>query len=96
MLGQPLGAAPTGPGPSFAMWDLEHAQGPEGTASFTHSDMEVPYTEGFAWPFEMTGETAGNTPNGRRGSRPQAVSHPLTQRDIAAFMRINPGDEPFL
>ncbi|EXJ93433.1 hypothetical protein A1O1_01825 [Capronia coronata CBS 617.96] len=99
MLGQPMGGGTAGQGPGFSMWDLDHTLGLDGTGTFGDSEMKVPYTGGFAWPTEVTGEpdAAGNrTHTVRRGSRSQPVSHPLTQQDIAAFMRINPGDEPFL
>lgn len=60
------------------------------------SEMEVPYTEGFAWPFQLA-ETADGQHISGQGSQPhQGPHHPLTPQDIAAFMRINPGDEPFL
>ncbi|KAH0841909.1 fungal transcriptional regulatory protein [Fonsecaea pedrosoi] len=64
--------------------------------SLTHSDMEVPYTDGFAWPFQMTAHMANGRHNSTDGSQPQPEHHGLTPQDIAAFMRINPGDEPFL
>ncbi|KAJ4608870.1 Gypsy retrotransposon integrase-like protein 1 [Exophiala dermatitidis] len=98
--GQSMNALSTSQSQShgFAMFDVEPTPGLEGPAPFGQSDMEVPYTGEFAWPFEMTGGAAGNNKNtnARRGSQPQLGTHPLTQQDIAAFMRINPGDEPFL
>ncbi|EXJ91841.1 hypothetical protein A1O3_00391 [Capronia epimyces CBS 606.96] len=97
MLGQSMGGTGTSQAPDFAMWDLEHPQPQEGRGSFGHSsEMEVPYTEGFAWPFEVAGGNADSNRSRRRGSRSQPMGHPLTQQDIAAFMRINPGEEPFL
>ncbi|KIX92514.1 uncharacterized protein Z520_11834 [Fonsecaea multimorphosa CBS 102226] len=64
--------------------------------SLTHSDMEVPYTEGFAWPFQVTAHLGDGRHNSADPSQPQPETHGLTPQDIAAFMRINPGDEPFL
>ena len=56
--------------------------------------MEVPYTEEFAWPFERKGNSPGDEA-GSEFQQPHRI-YPLTKQDIAAFMRINPGDKPFL
>lgn len=70
-------------------------------------DMEVPFSETFAWPFDPTGQmnqAMGGVPAGGSGSgsgsghgQHLGSGTPLTSEDIAAFMmRINPGEEPFL
>jgi hypothetical protein len=66
----------------------------DGQALYNNFQMEVPYTEEFAWPFEPTGKRPGDEAG--REFQQTHRSHPLTQRDIAAFMRINPGDKLFL
>jgi hypothetical protein len=70
-------------------------------------DMEVPFSESFAWPFDPMvpmGQQMNGTPldGGELGTAGSSVRQspngsPLTSEDIAAFMmRINPGEEPFL
>jgi hypothetical protein len=66
----------------------------DGQAFNNSFQMEAPYTEEFAWPFEPTGKRPGYEAD--REFRQPHRSHALTQRDIAAFMRINPADKPFL
>lgn len=91
---QSAGVPGTAPSPYLLRQSFQHGTPPaasETTESYTQSDMEVPYTGEFAWPFQMTGHDTG-----QESHSSQQGSHPLTQEDIAAFMRINPGDEPFL
>jgi hypothetical protein len=68
---------------------------PEPAEQYGPSEMEVPYTEGFAWPFQLSSDTMAEG-SGSSGRRVPAGNLPLTQEDIAAFMKINPGEEPFL
>ncbi|OAP61627.1 hypothetical protein AYL99_03830 [Fonsecaea erecta] len=85
--------------PYLARPSLSHASPPppmDVSESLPHSDMEVPYADGFAWPFQMTAHAGDGRHNSTDPSQPQSESHGLTPQDIAAFMRINPGDEPFL
>ncbi|EXJ76596.1 uncharacterized protein A1O5_01104 [Cladophialophora psammophila CBS 110553] len=85
--------------PSLARPSLSHASPPppvDVPESFLHSDMEVPYTDAFAWPFQVTANVANGHHDSTDTSQPQPEPHGLTPQDIAAFMRINPGDEPFL
>ena len=66
----------------------------------SHEDMEVPFTNAFAWPFDPTAVTAeevhGSTGVPSSSNPYPNANHALTSEDIAAFMRINPGEEPFL
>ncbi|KIW90596.1 uncharacterized protein Z519_08379 [Cladophialophora bantiana CBS 173.52] len=85
--------------PYLARPSLSHASPPppvDVAESFLHSDMEVPYTDAFAWPFQVTANVANGRHDSTDTSQPQPEPHGLTPQDIAAFMRINPGDEPFL
>ena len=88
-----------GNSPYYAPPSFSHVSPPpllEANESFGLSEMEVPYTGGFAWPFEMAGGLADGRQDESNSAQPQSGSHGLTAQDIAAFMRINPGDEPFL
>lgn len=67
----------------------------EGTEQYGSAQMEVPYTQGFAWPFSLEGDNIGGRHPSGREPQPGPMN-PLTEQDIAAFMRINPGEEPFL
>ncbi|KAJ9499933.1 Gypsy retrotransposon integrase-like protein 1 [Exophiala xenobiotica] len=68
----------------------------EGSERYASAQMEVPYAQGFAWPFALSGENLGARHGSGTCSHPPPMNHPLTEQDIAAFMRINPGEEPFL
>ncbi|KAK5191651.1 Gypsy retrotransposon integrase-like protein 1 [Exophiala xenobiotica] len=68
----------------------------EGSERYGSAQMEVPYAQGFAWPFALSGENLGTRHGSGTCSHPPPMNHPLTEQDIAAFMRINPGEEPFL
>ncbi|KAK5463111.1 Gypsy retrotransposon integrase-like protein 1 [Exophiala xenobiotica] len=68
----------------------------EGSERYVSAQMEVPYAQGFAWPFALSRENVGARHGSGTCSHPPPMNHPLTEQDIAAFMRINPGEEPFL
>jgi len=73
---------------------------PMGTAYPTsHPDtMELPYAESFAWPFQTSSDNPTST-NGNLSAQNfdmYSGQQPLTSEDIAAFMRINPGEHPFM
>lgn len=68
----------------------------EVVGSYGHPEMEVPYTEGFAWRFELGGDRTKCRHNCTDFMQSPPGYHGLTPQDIAAFMRINHGDEPFL
>lgn len=104
-----------GPGPAGGMSGADDFLGmhaSSSSAAATHhamsADMEVPFSETFAWPFDpsqMASAGVGDASAGGMGGHDMGgagVSQhsggsPLTSEDIAAFMmRINPGEEPFL
>ncbi|OQV00477.1 Fungal specific transcription factor domain-containing protein [Cladophialophora immunda] len=96
---QAAGWPSTTSSPYLARPSLRQASPPAPTdvaESLTHSDMEVPYTDGFAWPFQVNAHMGDGRHNNTDSSHPQPETPGLTPQDIAAFMRINPGDEPFL
>ena len=63
--------------------------------------MEIPYAEAFSWPFQTNTSAAGYNASYQAGSGDQQVEMqdaghgPLTAEDVAAFMHINPGNDPF-
>lgn len=64
--------------------------------------IEIPYAESFAWPFQSPTAldqfgNEGEHDTGLDQNYDEFNSHPqLTAEDIAAFMRINPASDPFL
>ena len=76
------------------------------TISYTDA-MEVPYAETFSWPIqggpsfkdqlnEMQQNPQSNMPGtGNVRGMGAANTTPISSEDIAAFMRINPGQHPF-
>ena len=62
--------------------------------------MEIPYAESFAWPqqdmpnayYDMSQSSESHGQGSTSGANGQ---QPITSEDIAAFMRINPGEHPF-
>jgi hypothetical protein len=65
----------------------------------SHSDtMELPYAESFAWPFQTSSGNPTSTDSNLSAQNFDMYSgqQPLTSEDLAAFMRINPGEHPFM
>jgi hypothetical protein len=99
----PAAVSPTGNHPyvqpfSYGATPPPHPPEPEGTDAYMHSEMELPYPGGFAWPggsVQMARSSTGQK-KGKKRESPPPMNLPLTQQDIAAFMQINPGEEPFL